>query len=62
MACITNYNDYDDEDVNSIIIILAVIKMEGGTDFDLTVLDQVADEERDGNRSRNNSESIAMER
>ena len=36
--------------------------MEGGTDFDLTVLDQVVDEERDGNRSRNNSESIAMER
>lgn len=36
--------------------------MEGGTDFDLTVLDQIMEEEKDGHRSRNNSESVPMER
>lgn len=36
--------------------------MEGGTDFDMTVLDQATEEERDGNRSRNNSESAPLER
>ncbi|XP_055954271.1 serrate RNA effector molecule homolog isoform X2 [Patella vulgata] len=35
----------------------AVIKMEGGTDFDLTVLDIV--EEKESSRSRNNSETVA---
>ncbi|XP_060066820.1 serrate RNA effector molecule homolog [Ylistrum balloti] len=35
----------------------AVIKMEGGTDFDLTILDQ-PDQEEGGARSRNNSESV----
>ncbi|KAK3089966.1 hypothetical protein FSP39_008080 [Pinctada imbricata] len=41
----------------------AVIKMEGGTDEDLSVLDQVSEEDKaDGSRSRNNSESISADK
>lgn len=36
--------------------------MEGGIDFDMIVLDQVIEEERDGNRSRNNFELVLLER
>lgn len=36
--------------------------MEGGIDFDMIVLDQVIEEERDGNRSRKNFELVLLER
>lgn len=37
-----------------------VIKLEGGTDFDLTVLDQPEPEDP-GTRSRNNSETVTLD-
>ncbi|XP_052687226.1 serrate RNA effector molecule homolog isoform X2 [Crassostrea angulata] len=53
--------DFEKSDELVKLLDAAVIKMEGGTDFDMTVLDQATEEERDGNRSRNNSESAPLE-
>ncbi|XP_056018569.1 serrate RNA effector molecule homolog isoform X2 [Ostrea edulis] len=53
--------DFEKSDEVVKLLDAAVIKMEGGTDFDLTVLDQIMEEEKDGHRSRNNSESVPME-
>jgi hypothetical protein len=41
-------------------VVLVVIKLEGGTDFDLTVLDQPEPEDP-GTRSRNNSETVTLD-
>lgn len=43
------------------LLITAVLKMEGGTDFDLKSLEE-PDAPEDGNRSRNNSESQPVEK
>ncbi|KAJ8322203.1 hypothetical protein KUTeg_000674 [Tegillarca granosa] len=51
--------DYDKQDDIVKLLDAAVIKMEGGNDFDLTVLDQPEPEDP-GSRSRNNSESQSV--